>query len=155
MRKDFSNGIGTHIKSAPLVMDHVQVSGFGKGFAGRKTESGTGWLGLARAGLLDEVVRAIHLVMPGAAMPMVVTREVEHARPLDVQRDVPVVGELVEEMAGVGAFVAAAAVVGAAHIGPRADPLAGPALPQAIRIQTHGNDRRLLCRGRQQAGTTE
>src|ERR1017187_1770322 len=42
MRNERSNGIGTHIKSAPRVMDHVEVSGFGKGFSGRKTESGTG-----------------------------------------------------------------------------------------------------------------
>ena len=39
MRKDFSNGSGTHIKSAPLVVDHVQVSGPGNGVSGMKTVS--------------------------------------------------------------------------------------------------------------------
>ena len=81
-------------------------------------------------------------------MPMVIPREVEDARPLDIQRDVPVVGELVKEMAGVSAFVAAPAVVRAAHIRPCANPLVGLPFPQAIRIQTHRNDRRLLGSGR-------
>ena len=115
------------------------------GERGFRQEDGVGGrlVRIGGAGFLDDVVHAIDLVMPGAAVPVVVAGEVEHARALHVERHVAVVGELVEEVAGVGAFVAAAAVVGAAHVGPRADALAGPAFPQAIGVEANRNDRRL------------
>jgi hypothetical protein len=42
MRNDFSNGSGTHIRSAPLVIAHVHVSGLGNSSWGKKTEFGEG-----------------------------------------------------------------------------------------------------------------
>jgi hypothetical protein len=39
--------MGTQFKSAPLVIDHVHVSGFGKRCAGRNTDPGTGFVGSA------------------------------------------------------------------------------------------------------------
>src|SRR5262249_27558972 len=62
------------------------------------------------------------------------------ARPLDVEGDVEVVGLLVKEVAGVGALVAAGAVVGAAHVGPRPDPLVRPAVPLAVGVEAHRGD---------------
>jgi len=47
MRNDFSNGMGTHDKSAPRVADHVNASGEGNKFCGRNTESATGRVGSA------------------------------------------------------------------------------------------------------------
>ena len=122
----------------------VKVSGLGKGAAGRKTESGAGWQRIGGAGFLHDVVRAVHVVMPRAAVPVIVAGEVEHAGAFHVERHVVVVGQLIEEMGGVGPLVAASPVVGAAHVGARADALIRPAVPHAVRIQTHGNDG--LCR---------
>src|SRR5205823_6449228 len=56
---------------------------------------------VSRAALPDEVVGAVHLVVPGAAVPAVVAGKVEDARALDVEGHVEVVGLLVEEVAGV------------------------------------------------------
>src|SRR5439155_17174908 len=47
-------------------------------------------------------------------------------------------------MTGVGAFVSTAAIVSAPQVSPRADTLAGPALPHAIGIEADGNDRRFF-----------
>src|SRR5205085_10352754 len=57
---------------------------------------------------------------------------------------VEVVGLLVEEVAGVGALVAAGAVVGAAQVSAGADALVGPALPEAVGVQPDGYLRRLV-----------
>ena len=46
----------------------------------------------------------IHDVAPGAAVPMVIASEVKNTGPLNIERDILVVGKLVEEMAGVGAL---------------------------------------------------
>src|SRR5262249_42972684 len=62
---------------------------------------------------------------------------------LDVEGDVPVVGELVEKVRGVRHLVAAAAVIGRAHIGAHADALARPELPLAIGVVADGNDGKL------------
>ena len=75
------------------------------------------WIGCAA--LRDEVISAIDLVVPGTAVPVVVTREVEYARSLHIECDVEVVGLLIKEVARIGPFVAAGAVVGAAHVGVR------------------------------------
>src|SRR5207302_4255119 len=85
-------------------------------------------------------VGAIDDVMPGAAVPVIVAREVEDARALEVERDVEIVGELEEEMAGIGAFVAAAAVISASHVGAGADVLIGPAVPGAVGVVADGDD---------------
>ena len=82
MRNDLSKGIGTHDRSAPLVMDHVQVRGFGKTFSGRKTECAAGVSGLAVLVSCNDLIVAIDLVMPRAAVPMVVANEIKQARRL-------------------------------------------------------------------------
>ena len=99
------------------------------------------WIG--GAGFLDDVIGAVHDVMPGAAVPVIVPREIEHAGAFDVESDIEVVRQLIKEMARVGAFVAAAPVVGAAHVGPSADALQRPLFPAAIGVQANGNDGRI------------
>ena len=47
MRNDFSNGMGTQLRSAPLVADQVHASGGGNNAAGMNVESFTGLVGLA------------------------------------------------------------------------------------------------------------
>src|SRR2546423_10743472 len=47
-------------------------------------------------------------------------------------------------MTGVGAFVSTAAIVSTPQVSPRADTLAGPALPHAIGIEADGNDWRFF-----------
>ncbi|HIJ66152.1 MAG TPA: hypothetical protein HPP77_09405 [Candidatus Hydrogenedentes bacterium] len=98
-------------------------------------------VGAAR--LLDDMVRAVDLVVPRAPVPVVVPSEIEDAWALDIEGYVEIIGLLVQEMAGVGALVSAGPVVGAAHIGSRAYANVGPSIPHTIRIQSHGNYRRL------------
>src|SRR5689334_22231056 len=81
---------------------------------------------------------------------MVVAREIENPLPRHVERDVVVVGELVEKMAGIGAFIAAAAVVSAAHVGANADPLVWPVFPLPVGVETDGNGWRLQVSRRAQ-----
>jgi hypothetical protein len=69
---------------------------------------------VARGGRMSELVGAVPLVVPGAAVPVLIAGEVDHARPFGIESDVEVVALLVEEVAGVGGLVAPAAVVGAA-----------------------------------------
>src|SRR4051812_11985932 len=95
---------------------------------------------IGRARFLNNVVRAIDDVTPGAPMPVVVAGEVEDAGPLQIERDVEIVRELEEKMAGVGALIPAGAVVGAAHIGAGADALVGPMIPGAIGVVANGNN---------------
>ena len=121
--------IGTHIRSAPLVADHVHVSGVGNVAAGSNIEFGDRLVRVGGAGLLDDVVGAVDLVVPRAAVPVVVAGEVQDAAASDVERDVEVVGRSGRGSAGVGRAVAAVAVVGAAHVGAHADALLGPAVP--------------------------
>ena len=111
------------------MVDQVQVSGGGNSCFGQEHRLGIRIARIGRAGLLDDVVPAVHLVVPGAAVPVVVAGEVEDAGASDVERDVEVVGLLVEEVRRVGGVVAADAVVGAAHVGAHADALVGPAVP--------------------------
>lgn len=99
--------------------------------------------GIGGAGLADDVVVAIDLVVPGAPVPVVVADEVEDAGRFQVEGDVEIIGFLVEEVGGVGAFVAAAAVVGAAHVGALADSLVGPAVPLQIGVGGDGEGGRL------------
>src|SRR5260370_32465667 len=106
---------------------------------------------ICRAGLLNEVVHAVHLVVPGATVLMVVAREVEHARPLNIESEVSVLGKLIEKMACVGALVAAAPVISAAQVSARSEALIGPAFPLAISIPTNRDGWRLL-RCTKQAG---
>ena len=102
---------------------------------------------IGRAAFLDDVVSAVYDVMPRAAVPVVVAREVKDAGAFHVERDVEIVGELVEEVTGVGAFIAPAAIIGAAHVGARSDPLVGPSLPQPVRIESDWDDRGIYSFG--------
>src|SRR5262249_7678497 len=99
---------------------------------------------IVRARFPDDVIDAVDGEVPGAAVPVVETREVEDSRAGKIERDVLVVGKLVEEVAGVGAFVPAGAVVGAVHVRAGANPLKRPLVPLAIRIEADGNRRRLI-----------
>ena len=66
-------------------------------------------------------------------MPMVATDKVENTRPGDVQRHVEIVGTLIEKMAGISTLIAAAPIVGAAHVCARADALMSRRPPPAKR----------------------
>ena len=99
------------------------------------------------AGLLNQVVNAIDLIMPRTPVPMIIARKIKHARPLDIERDIFILSKLVEEMAGVCAFIAATPIVGAPHVGARADAQIRPALPLPVRVQTNRDDWRLFTRG--------
>jgi hypothetical protein len=93
------------------------------------------------AAFRDDVVNAVYDVVPRAAMPVVVSREVEDARALHIERDIEIAGELVEEVTGIGTFIAPAAIIGAAHVSARYDPLIGPSFPQPVRIEPDWDDR--------------
>ena len=82
--------------------------------------------------------------MPRAAVPVVGTHESKDAGPFDIEANVEVIGLLVKKVAGIGALVAAGAVIGAAQIRPRADPLVRPALPLAVGVQPDRKLRRLF-----------
>ena len=82
--------------------------------------------------------------MPGTSVPVVITDERQHAWPLQIERDVGILRGLKEKVAGVGAEIAAAAVVGAPHIGPLPDALAGPMIPHAVGIQSDRQDGRVV-----------
>ena len=94
------------------------------------------------AGFLNQAIRAVHFVVPRTSVPMVATDKIQYPAPGYVQRDVEIVGELVEEMAGVGAFVPAAPIVSAPHVSPGADALLRPAVPETISVKADGNDGR-------------
>ena len=72
-------------------------------------------------------------------MPVIITNKIENARPFDVECDVVVIGQLVEKMAAIGAFIAAAPIVGAAHVGAHSNALIRPARPLPVGIQSDWN----------------
>src|SRR5665213_2862675 len=84
---------------------------------------------VGRTALLHNPVPSVHDVMPRAAVPMIVTRKVKNPRARHIQRDIPIVGQLFENMAGIRPFIAALASIRAAHISPRADSLLRPVVP--------------------------
>ena len=100
---------------------------------------------MSGAGLLHDVLGAIHNITPGASMPMIVSRKIQNPGALDIERDVVIVRQLIQEMARVGSFISASAIVRAAHVCPRADTLIWPAIPLPIRIQANRNHRRFDC----------
>ena len=88
---------------------------------------------------MKEVVLSIHDIMPRAAMPMVVAGEVKNAGACNIECDIEIVGGLIKEMAGVSAFVAAATVVSAPHVGADANALLWPKVPLAIGVEADRN----------------
>src|SRR5579875_868305 len=111
---------------------------------GKKYRVLDGVSGIGRTALADKVIGTVYFVVPGAAVPVVVAGEVEDAGAFEVKCNIEIVGLLVEEMAGVGAFVASPTIVGAAEVSSHADPMIGPALPLAVGVQTNRNHRWLL-----------
>jgi len=113
-----------------------------------KHRAGDGMIGIRCTRFLDDVIDAVDFVVPGAAVPVIVSGEVEHAWSFDVERDVVIVGQLIEEVAGVGRLVAAAPIVGAAHVSSNADALIGPTSPHAIGVEPDRDHRRFrgVCR---------
>ena len=91
---------------------------------------------------LDNGVPPVHDVMPGAAVPVVVSGEVEDARAGHVKSDVVVIRQLVEKVAGVSGFVSASAIVRAGHVRADADSEVGPAFPHRVSILADGDKRR-------------
>src|SRR5437868_1983155 len=84
--------------------------------------------------------------MPWTAMPVVVSDEVNDARPLEVERHAAAPRKLIQEVAGVGRLVASTAIVGAAHGGQLSDAQIRPALPLPVGIQPYRDRRRLHSR---------
>ena len=77
-------------------------------------------------------------------MPVVGAFEVEDAGALDIERNVKLVGLLIEIVAGIGASVIAFAVVGATHVSADSDPVAGQLVPHPVGVQTNRNYWRLI-----------
>ena len=122
---------------------------------GHENGIGHGFHRISRAGFLNDMIGTINFVMPRAAVPMVAAHEVEHAGPGDIERDVVIIGELVNEMAGIGAFIAASAVVSAAHVGARADALVRPLVPHSIGVKSNRDNWRLGVCGEKCAAGVE
>jgi hypothetical protein len=76
---------------------------------------------------------------------VVIPREVENSRTLEVESYIIGIGELIEKVAGVRTLVAARAIISAAHAAARADPLIRPVVPLPVSIQAHGDHQRLGC----------
>jgi len=89
------------------------------------------------------MIGAIHDIVPRAPVPVIVTGEAKHARAFDIERHVEVIGQLIEKMTRIRAFVATLPVVSAAHVSPDTNALVGPALPLPIGIQPDRDRRRL------------
>src|SRR5262249_37677201 len=100
-------------------------------------------VGIAGAGFLDDMIHAVNLIMPRAAMPVVVASEVKNASALEVQGNVAILSELVKEVSRIGAFVAPAPIVSATHVSARANPLVRPSVPHPVGIEPHGDYWRL------------
>src|SRR6266850_4089940 len=92
------------------------------------------------AGFLNNAIRSINLIMPGTAMPMIVTREIEDPLPFEVQRYIAVLAQLVKKVTGIGSFVPPAPIIRAAHVRPGSHPQIRPPFPLCVSIQSHGND---------------
>ncbi len=99
------------------------------------------------AGFLHNVITPVDLIVPWAAVPVVVADEIQLAGSFDIESDIKIVGELIEEVRGVGALVSSLAVVRTAHVGSGSDALVRPAVPKKIGIGPDGNHRR-RCRER-------
>ena len=97
------------------------------------------WIG--GAGLPDDVIRSVDLIMPWTSVPMITAHKVKDARPADIETNVKIIRQLIEEMAGISALVSAAPIISAAHISPHSDALTRPAVPLSVRIEAHWNDR--------------
>src|SRR6266700_663264 len=91
------------------------------------------------------MVYSIHLVMPRAAVPMVVTREIQNAWARDIECHVVIIRELIKKMTGISSFIAAAPIIRAPHVGSCPDPLIRPLVPLSIRVQPDRDHRRLGC----------
>ena len=96
------------------------------------------------AAVLEDVIRSVNLVMPGTSVPVIVAREVKNAGAFKVNRNIEIVRELVQVVACVGAFVSAAAIICAYHIGPGADSLIGPTIPHPVGVNAHRDNRRMF-----------
>ena len=68
------------------------------------------------------MIGAVHFIVPGTAVPLVVAGEIKNSRTLQVERNVVVDGQLIRK-----------------HLRANADTLIGPALPHAVGVQPHGN----------------
>ena len=80
---------------------------------------------------------------------MIVAREVEDTRSVDIKSDIIVVSQLIKKMAGVCPFIAAASIISAAHVGAHTDALIRPALPLTKGIEADRNNGRFNCQSSQ------
>src|SRR5512142_1210054 len=89
------------------------------------------------AGLLNDIVDAVDLEVPRAAMPVIETNERQYARSLNVEGHISIVCELIQKMRRVGHLVAAGAVIGRTHVGAHADALIWPTVPHSKGVVPH------------------
>src|ERR1041384_2775274 len=94
---------------------------------------------MGAAAFLDEMIGPIDHIMPGAPVPMVVAGEIEHTGTLNIESHIEVISELEKEMTGIGGFIAATTIIGAAHVRADTQPLLRPAVPHPVSVQTHRN----------------
>src|SRR5437588_739280 len=79
-------------------------------------------------GFVDNLISAVHLIMPWTPVPMVISREVQNSRAGNIESDVPVFSNLIKKMAGICPLIPTAPVIGAAHKSASTDAFIGPAL---------------------------
>lgn len=91
------------------------------------------------ARFLDDMVFPVHNIVPGAAMPVVVAAEDKYAGAFQIERYIAIIRKLIKKMGTVSAFISSTAVIRAPHVCTHADPLLGPAIPEAIGIESDGN----------------
>src|SRR3954462_4028946 len=72
--------------------------------------------GIVGGAFLDQKIVTVGFIVPGAAMMMVRTDEVEDAWSGCIERDIKMVGLLIQKMTRVSVAIAACSVVGAPHI---------------------------------------
>src|SRR4051794_12493134 len=77
-------------------------------------------------------------------MPVIVARKINNSGAGDIKRDIVIVRELIQEMAGISAFIATSPIVCAPHIGTSANALVRPFIPLTVSIEADGNHRRLF-----------
>ena len=91
------------------------------------------------AALLNDMIHAVHLVMPRTAVPVVISNEVKDAGALNIETDISVRSELIEEMGRISGLIASPSIVSAAHVRANSDSLIGPVIPHPVSVQAHRN----------------
>ena len=75
------------------------------------------------------MVGSIYNEVPWAAVPVIVAAKNQHSGSFQVEGHVEFVRELIQKMRCIRSLIAAATIVGAAHVGAHANSLISPVIP--------------------------